>query len=93
MILSKPVIMNEYSSNNSKSNNNEILNINMKKTKNQILNADLLNKRIRFKLKSKEIGNKNVKLAILRMFNNLNKKYKTINTANFNNKNKYRVNN
>jgi hypothetical protein len=94
MILSKPVIMTNCS-NNSKSNNNEILNINMKKTKNQILNADLLSKRIRFKLKSKEIGNKNVKLAILRIFNNLNKKYKTINTANFylNNKNKYRVNN
>jgi hypothetical protein len=95
MILSKPVIMNSLlgTSSNNFSNNNEIININMKKIKNQILNADLLSKRIRFKLKSKEIGNKNVKLAILRMFNNLNKKYKTINTANLNNKNKYKVNN
>jgi len=76
----------------SSNNNNEIININMKKTKNQILNADLLSKRIKLKLKSKEIGNKNIKLTIFKLFNNLNKKYKTINTANLN-KYKFKVNN
>jgi hypothetical protein len=92
MIFSKPIIINEYSSNNSKQNNNEIINISMKKNKkNKILNADLLSKRIKLKLKSKEIGNKNIKFTILKTFNTLNKKYKTVNTTMINHK--YKVNN
>lgn len=90
-------LINEYSSNNNKYNKvmtNEIINISLKRNRNeinQILNADLLSKKIKLKLKSKEIGNKNVKLTIFKIFNNFNKKYKTINTAMLNNK--YKVNN
>ena len=95
MILSKPIIINEYSSNRGKNNNNEIINISMKSVNetNQILNADLLSKRIRLKLKSKEINNKNIKLTIFKLFNLFNKKYKTINTAIINNRYKLKVNN
>jgi hypothetical protein len=93
MILSKPIIMNEYSSNKSKLNNNEIINILSKVKKNQILNADILSKRIKLKLKSKEISNRNIKLTIFKLFNNLNKKYRTINTTSLNNKYKFKVNN
>jgi hypothetical protein len=82
MILSKPIIMNEYSSNNIKNNNNQIINIQIKSL-NQILNADLLSKKIKIKLKSKEIGNKNIKFAIFNIFKLLKKKYKTINPAIF----------
>jgi hypothetical protein len=90
--LNSVTLMNEYSLNNSKCNYNEIININMKKNeKSQILNADLLSKRIKLKLKSKEIGNRNIKFTIFKIFNNLNKKYKTINIAMLNNK--YKVNN
>jgi hypothetical protein len=83
MILSKPIIMNEYNSNSGKKNNNEIININMNSNNKepQILNANLLSKRIRLKLKSKEINNKNIKFTIFKIFNKLNKKYKTINTT------------
>jgi len=90
--VSQPIIMNEFNSNRNKLNRNEIINILLKDKGNQILNADLLSKRIRLKLKSKEIGNKNIKLTIFKLFNNLNKKYKTIN-LNFNNRYKLKVNN
>jgi hypothetical protein len=74
--------MNEYSSNNIKYNNNQIINIQMKSL-NQILNSDLLSKKIKIKLKSKEIANKNIKFAIFNIFKLLKKKYKTINPAIF----------
>jgi len=90
-LYSKPIIINEYSSNNGKNNNNEIINFSIKKDGiNQILNADILSKRIKWKLKSKEIGNKNIKFTIFKIFNNLNKKYKTVNTIMLNYK--YKVN-
>ena len=73
MILSKPII-NKYSL------NNQIINIEMKSLKaSQILNTDLLSKKIRIKLKSKEIANKNIKFTIFNIFKNIKKKYKTIN--------------
>jgi hypothetical protein len=81
MILSKPKIINEYISNYAKPNTNQIINIGIRKSnKYQILNADLLSKKIRIKLKSKEIGNKSIKFTILKIFNNLNIKNKTINS-------------
>ena len=78
-MISKPIIINEYSNNNKKNNNNQIVNIKMESLKGfQIFNTDLLNKKIRIKLKSKEIGNKNIKFTIFRIFRNMKHKYKTI---------------